>query len=526
MRRISTPLGQAMYMVTDAEKRWHQDVRRKLYARSREKPDYIFCELWGLVTDLRNLRMALARVAHNRGRRTPGVDGQRVGDVMKTGVVPWLTELRAELRAGTFKPQPVRRVLIPKVAQPGKFRTLGIPTVKDRVVQAAVKNILEPIFEAGFYPCSYGFRPGKSVHGALELLRTTLAGKRAKTDARRLPYQWVVEGDIKACFDSIDHHALMNRVRGRVGDLKVNRLIRAFLKAGILAEERFIRSEIGTPQGGLLSPLLANIALSVIEERYERHTWPSKSPTRLTDPEEIGRRALYARLYDRQRGKVVIYPVRYADDFLLLVGGPHGPHAEKRAREAAHKEKAALGEFLKETLGVELSESKTLVTPVTRPIRFLGHHIQVKFEPTCRTMKARILIPKERSRRLRRRIKVLFRRSTALTSLDSRLRKLNPLLRGWGYFYRYAKGAGRVFTGLDHYVWWTIFRWLKKKHPDEGVNWLKPRYVRQVAGQRSWWWHGEKLPRFRMSSIQTAGRFRLGWQTTPDFAKHSGEPDA
>jgi retron-type reverse transcriptase len=155
-------------------------------------------------------------------------------------------------------------------------------------VQAAVKSILEPIFEADFFPVSYGFRPGKSVHAALEHLRMLLRPKEVGPEVqRRLPYQWAVEGDIKGCFDNIDHHALMVRVRRRIGDPKVNRLVLAFLKAGVLAEEQFLRSDRGTPQGGILSPLLANIALSAIEERYERHVWPRRTPTTLTDAAAI-----------------------------------------------------------------------------------------------------------------------------------------------------------------------------------------------------------------------------------------------
>jgi group II intron reverse transcriptase/maturase len=167
--------------------------------------------------------------------------------------------------------------MIPKNGQPGKFRALGIPTVRDRVVQAALKNILEPVFEADFYPTSYGFRPGRSAHGALEHLRCLLRPREAGPESeRRLPYQWAIEGDIKACFDNIDHHALMVRLRRRVGDPKVSRLVLAFLKSGILSEQQFTRSEAGTPQGGILSPLLSNIALGVLDERYSRHVWPRR----------------------------------------------------------------------------------------------------------------------------------------------------------------------------------------------------------------------------------------------------------
>lgn len=167
MRTPARPLGKAVYSAAQLDRSWVQSVQRKLYARSRDNLDYVFRKLWGLVTDLRNLRVAVARVARNRGARTAGVDGVTVRKmVQRPGVEAFIEQVRQELREGSYRPSPVRRVMIPKPNQPGKYRPLGIPTVKDRVVQAALKNVLEPIFEADFYPCSYGFRPGKSVHAA------------------------------------------------------------------------------------------------------------------------------------------------------------------------------------------------------------------------------------------------------------------------------------------------------------------------------------------------------------------------
>ena len=244
-----------MYVAPQSNKDWLRMEQRKLYGRSKENPDYIFHKLWGLLTDPRNLRIAVERVARNRGRRTAGVDGVTVRKIMAEGIDTFIAQVRTELRSGVYRPSPVRRVLIPKPRSSGKTRPLGIPTVKDRVVQAAVKHILEAIFEADFYPVSYGFRPGKSVHGALEHLRMLLRPKETGLESeRRPPYQWAVEGDIKGCFDHIDHRELMVRVRRRIGDTKVNRLIQAFLKAGILSEEQFLRSEAGVPKAGFYRP--------------------------------------------------------------------------------------------------------------------------------------------------------------------------------------------------------------------------------------------------------------------------------
>jgi RNA-directed DNA polymerase len=524
-----------MYVAPRSDKDWLLNEQQKLYARSMENPDYVFRKLWGLVTDERNLRIAVARVARNRGRRTPGVDGLTVRKVIRNGVEAFVADVRAELRSGAYRPSPVRRVLIPKQGQPGQFRSLGIPTVRDRVVQAALKNILEPVFEADFYPTSHGFRPGKSAHGALEHLRLLLRPREAGLEAqRRLTYQWAIEGDIKACFDNIDHHALMVRVRRRIGDPKVNRLVLAFLKSGILSEAQFTRSDAGTPQGGILSPLLANIALAVLDERYSRYAWPRRTPDGhtgpamkpLSDTQEIVARAKSLRGKDLHRRRIPIaYPTRYADDFIILVGAPTGPDQFEQAREAALKEKEEVAALLKRELGLELSETKTLVTPVTEPMRFLGHHVRVRRHPVNGNMVVATLIPKDASHRLREKVKDLFRRRTTADSLANRLRALNPLLAGWSNFYRHAWGAKRVFASLDFYVWRTIARWLRKKHHRASWAVITRRYGRR--GPRGGLnWQDEAISPFLMARRRVQP-FRLCWLKTPGFASSThGEPDA
>jgi len=516
MNTAPKPQGKATYVASELDKSWLLDEQRKLYARSRQNPDYVFRKLWGSITDPRNLRVAFARVARNKGARTAGVDRITVRQVLAKDVDKFLAGVRADLRSGAYRPNPVRRVLIPKAGQPGKFRPLGIPTVKDRVVQAAVKNILEPIFEADFYPVSYGFRPGKSTHGALEHLRMLLRPREIRPfGERRLPYQWAIEGDIKGCFDNIDHHGLMSRLRRRVSDLKANRLVLAFLKAGILSEEQFLRSQSGTPQGGILSPLLANIALSAIEERYERHVWPRRTPTLCTEEKAISGRAERSRHNDRTRGRIVFFPIRYADDFIILVSAPLGPRQAERAEEAAREEKDRVASVLKEQLGLELSGTKTLVTPVTRQLRFLGHHVRVRNHPVHNRLVSTAVIPRDRSRRLREIIKATFRYTEQ--SLGDRLCQLNPVLRGWSNFYRHTWGAKRVFSALDHHVWWTILRWLRKKHPRTSMKSLAARYGWKKPGQRGLRWKDGNIVPFEMSRVRVE-RFRLGWLKTPEFA--------
>lgn len=521
------PPGKATYVASQSDKDWVRNEQRKLYTRSKDNLDYVFRKLWGLVTDPRNLRTAFSRVAGNRGRRTAGMDGVTVHQVLKQGVEAFVADVRAELRSGAYRPSPVRRVLIPKLGRPGTFRPLGIPTVNDRVVQAAMKNILEPIFEADFFPVSYGFRPGKSAHGALEHLRVLLRprGTGPKTE-RRLPYQWAIEGDIKGCFDHIDHHALMERVRRRILDPKVNRMLVAFLKAGVLSEEQIHRTDFGTPQGGILSPLLANIALSAIEERYARHVSQRRMGTTRRNAAAPEVRARHARTTDRRRGLPIVYPVRYADDFILLIGVQHGPDENERAKVVAMQEKAELATYLKEELGLELADEKTLVTSVTEPMLFLGHHVRVRRHPTHQRWVSTTVIPKERSQRLRWRVKALFRRSTIDRTLEDQLHMLNPLLRGWCNYYRHAWGAKKVLSQLDHHVWWTIYRWLQKKHHRASVKQLHARYGQpRPPGKRSTKWRDGSEQLFAMSSV-TVEQYYLARERPPSFAIHHGEPGA
>lgn len=187
-----------------------------------------------------------------------------VGRIRNRSEHRFLVDLQADLRSGAYRPSPARRKLIPKAGKPGQFRPLGIPTIRDRVVQGAARILLEPIFEAQFWHVSYGFRPGRNTHGALEYIRRAALPQKWDKDTRRnrLPYPWVIEGDIKGCFDNINHHQLLERMRKRIGDRRVVRLVGLFLKAGVLTEDQFLRTDAGIPQGGIISPLLANIALA------------------------------------------------------------------------------------------------------------------------------------------------------------------------------------------------------------------------------------------------------------------------
>ena len=230
----------------DADTAWWQvlKIQTKLHQWATDDPGRRFDDLYNLIYDPAVLVDAWERVKANRGARSAGVDGQTAYYIKAIrGEQVFLSELRDDLKARRFQPDAVREVMIPKPG--GKRRRLGIATVRDRVVQAALKAVLEPIFEADFQPCSYGFRPGRRAQDAIAEIHYLTSRS----------YEWVVEGDIKACFDEISHVGLMDRLRARVGDKRVLGLVKAFLKSDILGEDRQLRgSSTGAPQGGILTP--------------------------------------------------------------------------------------------------------------------------------------------------------------------------------------------------------------------------------------------------------------------------------
>jgi RNA-directed DNA polymerase len=220
------------------------EIQTKLHRWAGDDPHRRFGDLFNLVVDPAFLLVAWDRVRGNRGARTAGVDGQSAHYIEAVrGVETFLDGLRTSLKDRSFRPLPVRERMIPKPG--GKFRRLGIATITDRVVQASLKLVLEPIWETDFYPCSYGFRPGRRAHDAVAEVRYFTSKS----------YEWIVEGDITACFDEISHSALLDRVRGRVADKRVLALVKALLKAGILGEDRVRRdTDTGTPQGSIITP--------------------------------------------------------------------------------------------------------------------------------------------------------------------------------------------------------------------------------------------------------------------------------
>lgn len=421
------------------------DMQRKLYRWSSANAEKRFTDLFNVVCDRRTLTHAWRRLSRNKGSQTPGSDRvtRKKVEERPDGVSGFLEEIRQDLRRGTYQPEPVRQRLIPKPGKPGQFRPLGIPTLKDRLVQMALKLVLEPIFEADFYPISYGFRPGRSTHDALARVRHRLNPTSAGPSRTR----YVIEGDIKGCFDAINHHVLMERIRGRIHDRKVLRLVLGFLKADILIEGNRRHPVTGTPQGGIISPLLANVYLTAIDERYRR--WV---PT----PRDKARYRAQQRMdADHKRGRPGFYVVRYADDFIVMVQG---------TQQDAEQERMALAQFLKEELRMELSMEKTKITDVRDGFDFLGYRVAQRKMPSTGRHVGLLFIPKGKAQLLRDKIKVKVRETPTGSSLSDLIANLNPVIVGWRNYYRYATRSVREFAKHDWWLYWRLRAWLGKKH--------------------------------------------------------------
>jgi RNA-directed DNA polymerase len=416
-------------------------IQTKLHRWASDDPSRRFCDLANLIGDPAFLLVAWHRVRDNRGARSAGVDGWTAHDVTERGEELFLDELRADLKARTFQPVPVRERMIPKPG--GRKRRLGIPTVRDRVVQASLKLVLEPIFEADFKSCSYGFRPNHRTHDALAEIQYLCSRS----------YEWVMEADIEACFDEIDHAALMDRMRHRIGDRHILGLVKAFLKAGVLNENDITRySDTGTPQGGILSPLLANIALSVLDE-YLVGAYEAVSNT----PRRRSRRRL--------KGLPNHRLVRYADDFVVLVAGTEAD------AEALREEAATV--LLR--MGLRLSMTKTRICHIDDGFDFLGCRIQRHRKRGTATKAYVYVYPSKAAlAAVKSKLRALSRgpRNDQLATLIDRL---NPVLRGWtGYFRHGASKA--TFQYLNAFVWRRVWCWLRRKHPRGTWKELRRRY--------------------------------------------------
>ena len=420
-------------------------IQTKLHQWATDSPNRQFSDLYNLVCDPAFLTVAWARVRRNRGARSAGVDGVKPSDIV-FGTTTVLPLLRDDLKAGRFVPLPVRERMIPKAS--GKVRRLGIPTARDRCVQASLKLVLEPIFEADFKPCSYGFRPRRRPHDAIaEIHMFATQG-----------YTWVLEGDITACFDEISHSALLQRMRHRIGDKRVVGLVKAFLHAGVLSEDGVRRdTKTGTPQGGILSPLLANIALSVLDE-YFVGVWERDMATR-----PIRERR-------RRHGEATYRIVRYADDFVIMV---HGTRAH--AEGLRHEVEAALS-----SVGLRLNEDKTSVCHIDEGFAFLGFRIQRQIKRGSNKAFIYTWPSRKSLSSIMAKVKAITKQGTN-NPLSNLLRQINGVLRGWTNYFRHGVSKD-TFAYLHQFTWLRVVRWLRRKHRRANWLWLRRHYL-----ANAWW---------------------------------------
>jgi RNA-directed DNA polymerase len=421
-----------------------REMQIKLHRWAGEDPSRRFGDLFNLVYHPAFLLQAWERVSSNVGARTPGIDRATVVWIeTRIGVGAFLNHIRDSLKSGEFEPVEVRQVMIPKAS--GKLRKLGIPTVADRVVQASPKAVLEPIFEADFQPCSYGFRPNRRAHDAIAEIHHLAS--------EPINYRWVFEADIKACFDEIDHVALMDRLRARIKDKRVCALVKAFLKSGVMTTlgERE-ETPAGTPQGGILSPLLANIALSALDEHFAQQ-WQQTMGT-------FKRRASRKR-----RGLGNWRLIRYADDFVLMVSGERH-HAESLREEVA----GVLG-----PMGLRLAPEKTRVVHIDEGFDFLGFHIRRQRKRGTTKHYVYTKPSRKAVQAIRDKVRDRTRRSNLHMGVDELLTSLNYTLRGWANYFR--SGVSKAtFAAVDHYAWRRITRWIFHKHSRLSWQELRRRF--------------------------------------------------
>jgi group II intron reverse transcriptase/maturase len=397
-------------------------LQRALYCKAKAEPKYRFWSLYGELTRNDLLEQALQLVIRNGG--APGVDGQSIRSITATPEtrIQWLERLREELQTKTYRPAPVRRVYIPK--SNGGQRPLGIPTVKDRVAQMAALLVLAPIFEADFHPNSFGFRPRHNAHQALDTI----------IDALRSGKMEVVDADLSKYFDTIPHDRLIRLVARRTSDGSILHLLRQWLEAPVVEEERdgtkrVLPNKQGVPQGGVISPLLANIYLNALD-------WAVNNPA--------------------ETGQPVM--VRYADDFVILCESGHGEQLQQRLRNwlAAR--------------GLKLNEEKTRKVDSRKGFNFLG--FAVRWQPSHRNGRWYVHIePNAKSQqRLRERMRESLNHWTIHRNAQETIDEINRTLRGWGGYFHY-RNSSRVFGKLNWWLGDRLRRWLWRKHRCRKALW-------------------------------------------------------
>lgn len=394
-----------------------RELQRKLYLKSKAEKEYCFYSLYDKVCKLDVLEEAWKRVRTNKG--ACGVDYETIKKIETNGAENFLKQLQNELIRKTYQPQSVKRVWIPKTD--GSRRPLGIPTVKDRVVQTAVKIVIEPIYEADFQNCSYGFRPKRSAHQAIKEVAKFLNWGMVN----------VIDADISDYFNNISHRKLLKLIAQRIVDKQILRLIKQWLKCGVLEEGTVCKQITGTPQGGVISPLLANIYLNVLDKNWQRENY-------------LGCNVLHTHL------------VRYADDLLILT--------RKNPSESLRILKSELKQ-----LGLELNSNKTrIISAEETNFDFLGFNFRKVWNKE-KTKKFSLLMPTQRAQKIiRAKVREITRNRPVKVS--EVVDKLNPVIRGWVNYFRIGNSS-RVFNKIRGYTANKVRRFIRRKQGKHGYGW-------------------------------------------------------
>ena len=394
-------------------------LQRKLYRAAKEDSQRKFGVLYDKVYREDILRYAWSMVKRNAG--SPGVDRLTIKQIeTEIGIDKFLLEIRNRLMRKAYKPQPVLRVYIPK--PDGTVRPLGIPVIADRVVQAAVKIVMEPVFEADFKDFSYGFRPKRDAHGALREIYKYI----------NFGCHYIVDADLKAYFDTIPHDKLIQSVKQRITDKAILKLIELWLKSGVMDGLSIRKQLTGTPQGGVISPLLANLYLHWLDSVWEKKGFNERS-------------------HDA-------HLVRYADDFVIV--------CSRNPEFYLQQAKAVLNK-----LDLELNEDKTKIVNVTeRGFDFLGHHFAVQSSKRDQKLRCYYYPSSKAMKSVKKKLREVIRKGQHVPLPDLIQFQVNPILRGWGNYFK-TGNARKHFQSIDNYTNWTLCIMLRKKHKKRGKGW-------------------------------------------------------
>jgi len=458
-------------------------VQESLARKALEQPNLLFENLFRYVSHPHWLWVAAESILQNSGAHTPGIDGITKANTESSR--EFAQQLSEELKTQVYRPKPVRRVYVPKTD--GKMRLPGISIMRDRVIQEAVRMVLEPILESHFLNCSVGFRPQRRLMDAIHLI-TRFTNNNVKM-------WWVVKGEIKGCFDNIPHRKLMGALRQYVKDEKFLALVASFLSAGIWEKGKVSKPNSGVSQAGVVSPLLTNTYLHEMDKAwYEKYG-------KLTEGQKT---------YRRVKGLGNVQLVRYADDFVVLTNG---------TKEFAHELRLEFGEILT-NLGLELSD-EIMVTHVNDGFDFLGFHLKRVYSQQTNKQIMLVKPSSESIAKYKVAVDRITDRSTIGDDLANKIKALNAIVEGWANYYRHGN-VGEEFRDLASYTHMRMYYWLKAKHSNMSARQSVKKYVMAeykttYSKTGTWGCHGVKL--IPMTAIER-NYYRINWPERNPYLEH------